>query len=183
MSVQINAKPLAGFDRPIDMMIDCHRRIEHFLDVLVRVVERYTGHVLDAEGRQALGVAREYFANSAPQHTADEEQTLFPRMFSADAADPAIRGALEQLRQEHETAEDLHARVDRLLDQWLAARESLPADRLAKLRADLATLRNLYATHTHLEEEQIFPSAAKLLSDGQLREVGEEMRTRRGLVT
>ena len=40
-------------DRPIDMLIDCHRRIEHFLDVLIRVVDRYAGHALDDEGRQA----------------------------------------------------------------------------------------------------------------------------------
>lgn len=180
MTVQINAKPLAGFDQPIDMLIDCHRRIEHFLDVLVRVVDRYAGQVLDAEGRQALAAAQQYFANSAPKHTADEEQSLFPRMRSADA-EPATCDLLEQLRQEHQTADDLHARVDRLLDEWLAAHESLPDDRLATLRADLAALKNLYATHIHLEEQQIFPSAAKLLSNSQLREVGEEMRTRRGL--
>jgi hemerythrin-like domain-containing protein len=183
MSVQINAKPLAGFDRPIDMLIDCHRRIEHFLDVLVRVVDRYASHALDAEGRQAIVVARQYFANSAPKHTADEEQSLFPRMRSADAAEPATCSLLEQLRQEHQTADDLHARVDRQLGEWLAAGESLPDGSLATLRADLAALRSLYATHIHLEEEQIFPSAAKLLSDHQLHEMGEEMRTRRGLAS
>jgi len=83
MTVQINAKPLAGFDRPIDMLVDCHRRIEHFLDVLIRVVARYATRALDAEGHQALAVARQYFAHSAPKHTADEEQSLFPRMRSA----------------------------------------------------------------------------------------------------
>ena len=77
MAVQINAKPLAGFDRPLDMLIDCHRRIEHLLAVIVRVVERYNGQVLDAEGRQAIAATKHYFANSAPKHTADEELRCF----------------------------------------------------------------------------------------------------------
>lgn len=42
MAVQINAKPLASFDRPLDMLVDCHRRVEHFLDVLIRVEAAFT---------------------------------------------------------------------------------------------------------------------------------------------
>ena len=62
MAVQINAKPLAGFDRPLDMLIDCHRRIEHFLDLIVRVVERYASKTLDAASRQAIPAARHFYA-------------------------------------------------------------------------------------------------------------------------
>ena len=181
MAVQINAKPLAGFDRPIDMLIDCHRRIEHFLEVIVRVVERYDGQALDAEGRQALAAAKHYFANSAPKHTADEEQSLFPRMHSAGAIEPATNALLEQLQQDHRTAEDLHGRIDRQLDQWLASSESLPEDSLTTLRLDLAELMHHYSTHIHVEEEQIFPAAAKALTASQLVEMGAEMRARRGL--
>ena len=181
MAVQINAKPLAGFDRPIDMLIDCHRRIEHFLDVLVRVVELYAGRVLDAEARQAIAAARHYFANSAPKHTADEEHSLFPRMHAAGAFEPATYALLERLQQEHRTADDLHAKTDQLLDQWLTSGEALPNDWLATLRSDLAELKRLYATHIHAEEEQIFPSAAKSLTASQLHEMGAEMRARRGL--
>ena len=181
MAVQINAKPLAGFDRPIDMLVDCHRRIEHFLDVIARVVERYSSQALDAEGRQAVAAARHYFANSAPKHTADEEQSLFPRMHSAGAFEPATHELLEQLQQDHRTADELHGSIDRLLDQWSASGESLPDDSLTTLRLELAELKRLYARHIHVEEEQIFPSAAKALSASQLREMGAEMRARRGL--
>ena len=31
MGIQIGAKPDSGFDDPIGMLKDCHRRIEHFL--------------------------------------------------------------------------------------------------------------------------------------------------------
>jgi hemerythrin-like domain-containing protein len=172
MTVQINAKPLAGFDRPIDMLIDCHRRIEHFLDVLVRVLDRYAGHPLDAEGRQAIEVSREYFAHSAPRHTADEEQSLFPRMRSVGTAAAATCDLLDRLQQDHQTADDLHTRVDRTLGEWLTSETSLSDERLAGLRADLTALKNLYADQIRLEEDQIFPSAAKTLNSTQLREVG-----------
>ncbi len=181
MAVQINAKPLAGFDRPIDMLIDCHRRIEHFLDVIVRVVELYASRALDAEARQAIAAARHYFVNSAPKHTADEEQSLFPRMHAAGAFEPATYELLEQLRKDHQTADELHGRIDRLLDQWLATEQALPDDSLNSLRLDLAELKRHYAAHIHVEEEQIFPSATKGLGANQLREMGVEMRARRGL--
>ncbi len=181
MAVQINAKPLAGFDRPIDMLIDCHRRIEHFLDIISRVVERYASQSLDAEGRQAIAAARHYFANSAPKHAADEEQSLFPRMHSAGAFEPATCELLEQLQQDHRTADALHERIDRLLDQWLSTGGALPDDSLTTLRLDLAELKRHYDAHIRVEEEQIFPSAAKSLSTSQLHDMGAEMRARRGL--
>lgn len=181
MAVQLGAKPLAGFGRPIDMLIDCHRRIEHFLDVIVRVVELYANRALDAEARQAIAAARHYFVNSAPNHTADEEQSLFPRMHSAGAFELDTYKLLAQLRQDHRAADDLYGRIDRLLDRWLASEEALPADLLTTLRMDLAELQRHYATHIHTEEEQIFPSAAKALNASQLREMGAEMRARRGL--
>ena len=37
MPVQIGARPDSGFDDPIGMLKDCHRRIAHFAGVLVAV--------------------------------------------------------------------------------------------------------------------------------------------------
>jgi len=34
MAIQIGAKPDSGFDDPIGMLKDCHRRIERFLGIL-----------------------------------------------------------------------------------------------------------------------------------------------------
>lgn len=179
--VQINAKPLAGFDRPIEMLMDCHRRIEHFLDVMIRVVELYSGRALDADGRRAIEASRQYFAHSAPHHTADEEQSLFPRMQSAGASEAIEGRQLDRLRRDHETAEKLHKRIDQLLDEWVASGKPLPESKRDSLREDLTEVRGLYADHIGVEEQQVFPLAARLLGDRELREIGTEMRTRRGL--
>ena len=47
MGIQIGAKPDSGFDDPIGMLKDCHRRIEHFLHILCVVVERAHGRESD----------------------------------------------------------------------------------------------------------------------------------------
>ena len=40
MAVQLGAKPEHSFDEPLGLLSDCHRRIEKFLDVMIRVLER-----------------------------------------------------------------------------------------------------------------------------------------------
>ena len=54
MAIQIGAKPDSGFDDPIGMLKDCHRRIESFLGILCVVVDRAQGRNLTDEERDAL---------------------------------------------------------------------------------------------------------------------------------
>jgi hypothetical protein len=59
---------------------DCHRRIEKFLEQIIRVCTTARGGELNAGQREALEVALRYFRQAAPLHTADEETSLFPRV-------------------------------------------------------------------------------------------------------
>lgn len=54
MPVQLGAKGQPGFDEPIDLMMDCHRRIEHFLSILQRVAEQSDGCQLDEPSRRVF---------------------------------------------------------------------------------------------------------------------------------
>ncbi len=87
MLLKIGAKPLAGFGEPLEMLKDCHRRIEHFLDVLCKAEQQFGDSELTDEGRRALQAAVNYFADFAPRHTADEEGSLFPRLRRSDSAE------------------------------------------------------------------------------------------------
>ena len=49
MAIPIGAKPDSGFDDPIGMLKDCHRRIEHFLNILCLVADR--AHIRKPYGR------------------------------------------------------------------------------------------------------------------------------------
>src|SRR6202051_4820731 len=80
MPIVIGAKRESDFTDPIGMLGDCHRRIEMFLNMLVRVAEQAHGEALNEEQRGALETALRYFREAAPKHTADEEERLFPRL-------------------------------------------------------------------------------------------------------
>ena len=73
MAIQIGGKPDSGFDDPIGMLKDCHRRIESFLHILCVVVDRAQGRTLTGEERAAVQAALQYFRTGGQRHTADEE--------------------------------------------------------------------------------------------------------------
>jgi hemerythrin-like domain-containing protein len=135
--------------------------------------------VLTPAQREELGAALTYFATAAPKHTADEEQSLFPRLRAA--GDPRAAQTLEildRLQRDHDEAERHHAVVDALCRQWLTAGTLEPAD-VDALRGHLAALRTIYDEHIGIEDRELFPAAARLLSSDQLIEVGREMAARR----
>ena len=177
MPIQIGAKPDSGFEDPIGMLRDCHRRIERFLGSLAYVA--YTGQGASLSGEQATAVesALRYFRESAPRHTADEEESLFPRMREQHGRALAD---LDVLESQHEEADALHANVDVLFTQWLTE-GTLGTQDEETLLSDLAHLQSIYTGHIQMEESIIFPRASETLSADDLRIVGEEFRRRRGV--
>lgn len=178
--IQIGKAHEHGFDEPLGLLSDCHRRIEMFLGVLVRVAEEFDGRGLTAEGVDAVRRAREYFAKAAPRHTQDEEESLFPRMREAAAKRGERCEAIERLEGDHTRAGVLHERVDGLLDEWMR-NGTLEAEKAAVLRQMLRELQGIYVEHIREEDEKVFPHAARLLTAKELAQVGEEMRARRGV--
>jgi hemerythrin-like domain-containing protein len=181
MLVNLGDKPPAGFSEPIELMKDCHRRIEHFLDVLRKVEREFGAGELTDEARRALEASINYFANFAPRHTADEEQSLFPRLRSEESAETrAVVMELDRLESDHREGEANHALVDELVRRWLAAGRLDEAAR-PRLRRALDELAAMYDAHIQLEEGQVFLLASRLLKRDQLQEIGEEMKQRRSL--
>lgn len=181
MPVTLGSAPLADFDQPLQLLKDCHHRIVHFLGVLRAVVERSPTDVLDAEGRRALEVALRYFAEAAPRHTADEEESLFPRLREVPSlVVHAVLHEMARLEHDHRQAEADQHQVHQLGLRWLETGRLDPRDReaLARLLGDLAAA---YAAHIRLEEEGVFDVAARVLQDETWRQIGTEMRARRAL--
>ncbi|MGD9791140.1 MAG: hemerythrin domain-containing protein [Phycisphaerales bacterium] len=195
----LNRQPDHGFDEPIGLLTDCHRRIEKFLDVLLRVAREYGpgqgggGRPFDAQARAAVETAKRYFLHAAPRHTADEEESLFPRLKAAIAGRAAGAGggagatgseAMRHLQDDHKQADAMHARVDALLEVWLRAENGTFAPAHAtELLSLLESLRELYRGHIEVEEKEVFPLAEKVLTASDLAAVGEEMQARRGIGT
>jgi hemerythrin-like domain-containing protein len=180
MLLKIGNRPDHGFDEPLGLLSDCHRRIEQFLHVLASVADAANGGALGAADRTQLEAALAYFASAAPRHTADEEESLFPRLrASPDPAAAHACAALDRLEHDHAAADERHQAVDRLVRRWLE-QGTLGTEEVAALRGHLGALRETYATHIAIEDRELFPAAARVLSREQLVEIGQEMAARRG---
>ena len=181
MPVQLGAQSEHGFDQPLGLLSDCHRRIEQFLDVLAKIAETSGGTALSDEHRRAAEAALKYFDVAAPRHTQDEEQSLFPRLRGLDH--PQVKAALEQIAEleaDHGRADALHQRAAAIFRAWLHSGPLSP-DQHRELSEALASLRAIYAGHIQIEDRTIFPLAAQVLDPGQLKALGAEMAERRGL--
>jgi|SRR6185437_1147542 len=176
MPVQIGAKRDSGFDDPLGMLADCHRRIERFLKVLDIVCQRATGRALSDEEASAVKGSLDYFRSGGRRHTADEEESLFPRLRGRLSASDFKE--IEGLEHEHQTADALHVEVDDLYTRWLSASTLDEAD-AARLATAVEELVRIYAGHIRLEEGVVFPRAAQVLEAGAVQEMGDEFRRRR----
>ncbi len=181
MPITIGAKKESDFTDPIGMLGDCHRRIERFLSVLKKLACERQGAALSEQEQNAMSASLRYFREAAPKHTADEEESLFPRMRAADpAAARLLFGRIDALESDHRTAVKLHSEVDVLGEMWLS-RGKLAPDEASHFAALLEQLATLYERHIALEDTEVFPSAAKLLSPADRQVIGTEMAARRGL--
>ena len=179
MPITLGSPAQPDFDQPIDLLMDCHRRVEHFLEVLCQVATQREGGPLDEEYRRALETALNYFLQAAPRHTADEEESLFPRMMASQ--DPRAQEVLQiinRLEADHAKAGPIHDRIDELGWQWLAE-DRLSQNESAELIEITQSLRETYLEHIRFEDEVVFPAAAKALDATSLIAVGKEMKERR----
>lgn len=182
MPVTIGAAPAADFSKPLALLSDCHRRMERFLGVLVQVTDQANGREMTSLQKRDWLNALEYFRNAAPRHTADEEESLFPRL--RKIGDRQVEAALTdvaRLEADHSRAAPLHALVDEIGRRWVE-QESLSEADTGRLRDALAELARLYDGHIALEDQTVFPLAATLLPESEKAEMGAEMAQRRGLV-
>lgn len=177
MPVQIGAKT-HNFTDPTGLLSDCHRRIEMFmgtLEAVAAVIDR-----LPAEDTvRALESALRYFGEAAPKHTADEEVSLFPRLRQKGhtEVDTAL-AELGHLEDEHCWAAPLHADLERLGVQYLSMGKLSDVE-IEKFRTAVTSLAAMYKRHISIEDELVFPLAARMLSGAEKSAIAEEMASRR----
>ena len=180
MAIQIGAKPSPTFEQPIELLSDCHRRVESFLKALIVVTTQAGGGELSTPQRDALQTALRYFREAAPKHTADEEESLFPQMRAIGGAEAeAALAKIAALEADHQAAAPDHAVVEELGQKWLAQNE-LSADEVSQMRRALQRLQQMYERHIAIEDHEVFPLAKRVLDKQRLAQVGREMAARRG---
>ena len=151
-----------------------------FLGSLERVAEIIDGP-LENDTRAALETALRYFREAAPKHTADEEESLFPRLRRIE--NPELTTALatiDALEQDHRRADSLHAAVDTLGRRCLEMGH-LSAGDPQRFRKAVADLASIYVEHIKIEDDVVFPAAGRALADADKTAIAAEMAARRNL--
>jgi hemerythrin-like domain-containing protein len=162
-----------GFDDPLGMLSACHRRIERQLATLDRLQRHLPEHDCDTDARAAARGILRYFDTAAPNHHADEEASVFPRLL-ATLPGRADR-LLADLARDHHTLAANWRRLRPLLAGIAAGtRANLSAKQVADVRA-------AYTAHIAREESEMIPLAAQALGPTALAEIGREMAARRGV--
>ena len=165
-----------GFDTPIALLKECHRRVEDQCETLARLVPHLATHGSDQAAAEAAEAVVRYFELAAPKHHADEEDDLLPALRESVAGSDAVclREMCEGLLADHEA----------LAQQWQALRAVLRTviDRQpARLEAAaVQAFAEHYRAHIAFEEGELFPMAERLLTAPVLEGIGRRMRQRRG---
>jgi len=162
----------ATFDDPLGMLKACHGRIERQLMTLGRLQRHLPQFGCDDDARAAARAILRYFDLAAPNHHADEEASVFPRLI---AMAPLARGLLDELERDHATLADRWTRLRPLL-------ASIAAGQRANLSAkDVANVRRAYESHIAREEGELIPLAASTFDAQTLAAIGKEMAARRNV--
>jgi hemerythrin-like domain-containing protein len=157
----------------VDLLVDCHARIRHFLAVARGIAER--GPSDPAAVPEAAAAVVRYFTKALPLHARDEEDSIVPRLRGRDAE---VDRALDQMLREH-------GEHDAPLGALVAACEALAsgAGRLAELGPVVArettALERHFDEHLRNEEAVIFPAMRRLLDRDADAAIVRELRARR----
>lgn len=178
---RINQQQLPDFTNPMGLLVHCHEKIAGQLELLERAAEVLHSGDRDSVQRvfRAIDGAIKHFAFAGVKHTEDEEVSLFPRLREkgGSGGDEAL-AAMAELETQHRTAEQLHSQFDAFV-------ATLPRDGSADSReldcfsGMVAEFTSLYRPHIMLENNFVFPVAARVLPASEIKALGEEMRARR----
>jgi hemerythrin-like domain-containing protein len=162
-----------SFDDPLGMLAACHGRIERQLATLERLQRHLPEHGCDVDARAAARGILRYFDTAAPNHHADEEASVFPRLRAA------LPGRAEALVADLEREHAALAALWRHLRPRLAG---IAAGAHANLSPkEVADLCAAYAAHIAREEGELIPLAARTFDAAILAVIGNEMAARRGI--
>jgi pyridoxamine 5'-phosphate oxidase len=164
-----------GLDNPLEILHACHGKIKRQLDTLQKLVAHLPVHGADQQAQQAAQAILRYFDTAGQFHHQDEEENLFPTLLALDVKDK----------------EEIDMLVDRLLAQHVVMFAAWSEVRAVLVKiaeginaplheALIERLSGSYTRHIALEEAELLPLSARLLSPQQIMELGKNMAHRRG---
>lgn len=164
----------SGAEGPLERLIRFHSDIREATAALTALFDAASRGALDRGKAQRL---REFFTGPLLWHDEDEEVGLFPRLRRTDLAD-SERAIIDATSRGHDRMEELLEHLGPLLTS-MAAGTGASAELVAGA-AEARALQTLLDGHMKLEEESLFPMAARRLSKAELDGLADEMDARHG---
>ena len=169
--------PAPDFDQPIAVLKHCHEKIRKQLKTLEKLSTHLPEFGANLDAKQGAIAILRYFNEAAPKHHADEEDDLMPMLQSTATGEDAIRlhalmpEILQELRQMEALWENLAQHL----------RQISEGDNVELSDDAVKQFVRLYTLHMEKEEANIAPMAKKLFSAAQMAQLGQAMRSRRGI--
>lgn len=179
----LQRKHSPDFTKPLALLVHCHRKIESQLIGLEQVVGKLRRGTLDdrLSAFFTINMARAHFAGPLVKHTEDEEISLFPRLRARGGkAAEGVICALDELERQHRLLERLHGEFESLAAN-IQRDCSDQTKKVETFEVLVTALCDLYRPHMRVEDELVFPAAARLLLPSDIHAIGEEMFARRRL--
>jgi hemerythrin-like domain-containing protein len=166
----------ASFNNPLAMLHACHGKILAQCATLRKLSGHLASNGCDLQAQQAAQNILRYFDTSGQFHHQDEEENLFPTLrLCAGAGKPGVDALLDGLLSDHVVMAAAWSKLRSVL-LLLAKGELEPLDDTL-----LDKFITSYTNHIELEERDLLPLAARLLSPQQTAEIGKHMAERRGV--
>ena len=170
--ISLNAFQAApGFDDPLQMLRACHDKILQQCATLKKLDTHLRKNGCNTQTQQAASGILRYFDSAGQFHHQDEEENLFPALLTCSDTDTGLLACPVAQHQE-------------MLSAWTALRPVLLQVVAGhEPSVDSALIENFIPRHTDhiaIENAQLLPMAARLLSTQQIMLLGRKMSERRG---
>ena len=167
---------------PLEHLVACHELIEEQLRKLETATRRLAGEAAAdrQDARHTLDEILSRLETLGTLHTADEEQTLFPRLRAASSEDLFGLVELAQvLESQHREKEAAFAALAAEVKGLPAAEQAPSAKQLSRLDGLVERLTGLYRPHIMIENERLIPMSKECLKPSELEAMKQEMKARR----
>jgi hemerythrin-like domain-containing protein len=166
------------FDQPIAVLKHCHDKIRKQLATMQKLPDHLQEFGADLDAKQGAAAILRYFDDAAPKHHADEEVDLLPMLQITATGDDAERlnVLMPEILREHQQMEAIwHSLAQQL-------RGLVSGETATIAREELQQFATLYTAHMEKEESHIAPMAKRIFSPAQMAQLGQAMKSRRGIV-
>lgn len=169
----LTPSPAASFDMPLALLSACHQRILHFCDMLERLAVHIDNYGIDLQATETAKLINKYFSTAGQHHHEDEERDLFPLLL---AHDNGLNSLLTRLTTAHHQLDSIWATLRPQLSSPAAI--DMNTDKFKALCQQFARANR---EHIMLENRELLPQAAVLLTSADHESLGHAMAERRGV--